>query len=98
MKKSHLALLSLLFGAMASTTTYAHDSIGFNLNIGRPSYYAPPTVYYSPPPVVYYEPRPVYREYYGSTAQAYYTPRGYYYDHRRWGGHHRHHEHDDDDD
>ena len=101
MKKTQLGLLAVLLGLSLSTSVFAHDSIGFSLNIGQPYYYdyAPP-VYYSPPPVVYYEPRPVYREYYG----AYYYPSDDRYyanddwkEHHEHHEHHRHHEHDDDD-
>lgn len=99
MKKAQLGLIGLLLGVSFSASVFAHDSIGFSLNIGQPYYYEPAPVYYSAPPVVYYQPRPVYREYYG----AYYNPRVVrYYDHDDWREHreheyHRHHEHDDDD-
>ena len=98
MKKAQLGILALLFGMSLSTSLFAHDSIGFSLNIGTPYYDEPPAVYYAPPPVVYYEPRPVYREYY----RTYYYPRvDRYYDNHDWRKHHRRHghrEHDDDDD
>lgn len=98
MKKTHLILLALLAGTSLSTSVFAHDSIGFSLNIGSPYYYEPPQVYYAPPPVVYYEPRPVYRGYYN----PYYYPRiDRYYDNDGWRRHHKRHGHrghDDDDD
>jgi hypothetical protein len=101
MKKTQLGLLALLLGVSFSTSVFAHDSVGFSLNIGRPYYYEPAPVYYSPPPVVYYEPRPVYREYYSSNPGTYYYPRvDRYYDndgdHHEHHGHHRHHDDDDD--
>jgi hypothetical protein len=105
MKKTQFGLLVLLLGISMSTPVFAHDSIGFSLNLGSPYYYAPPPVYYSPPPVVYYEPRPVYREYYSSNPNVYYYPReDHYYNNDGWRkhhehhGHHGHHEHDDEDD
>jgi len=102
MKKTQFGLLALLLGIGLSTNVFAHDSIGFSLNIGRPYYYDSPPVYYAPPPVVYYEPRPVYREVYSPAPYVYYYPRGdRYYGNDGWRGHHRrhgHHEHDDDDD
>lgn len=101
MKKTHLGLMALLLGISFSSSVFAHDSIGFSLNIGRPYYYEPPPVYYAPPPVVYYEPRPIYREYYGSNSNAYYYPRAdRYYDNDGWRGrrgHREHHDHGDDD-
>jgi len=61
------AALALLTAGV--TSAYAHDSVGFSLNIGVPGYYvAPPPVYYVPPVVTYYQPAPVY----------YYEPRSYY--------------------
>ena len=103
MRKIQFGLLALLLGMTVSTSSFAHDSIGFSLNIGRPYFYSPP-VYYSPPPLVYFEPRPIYREYYSSSPNVYYYPGvDRYYDYNDWRGyhehhwHHHHHYHDDDD-
>ena len=100
MKKTQFGLLALLLGVSLSSSVFAHDSIGFSLNIGEPYYYGPPPVHYAPPPVVYYEPIPVYHEYYSAGPSVYYDPRvGRYYDNdgrREHHDHHRHHEHDDD--
>ena len=63
MKKIQLGLFVVMLGWGFSTSLFAHDSIGFSLNIGQPFYYDSPPVYYAPPPVVYYQPKPVYREY-----------------------------------
>lgn len=99
-KTTRLGLMALLLGISFSSSVFAHDSVGFSFNIGRPYYYEPPPVYYAPPPVIYSEPRPVYREYYSSN---YYYPRAdRYYDNDGWRrhehrGHREHHEHDDDD-
>jgi len=103
MKKTQFGLLALLLGMSLSTSVFAHDSIGFSLNLGESHYYGPPPVYYAPPPVVYYEPRPVYREYYSAGPSVYYDPRvGLYYDNDGRREHHEYHEHhryhDDDDD
>jgi hypothetical protein len=105
MKKTQFGLLTLLLGMSLSTSVFAHDSIGFSLNIGEPYYYDPQPVYYAPPPVVYYEPRPVYHEYSYSNPKVYFYPRNERYsdnygrrDHHEYREHHRHHEHDDDED
>ena len=106
MEKIQLGFLAVLLGIGFSTTVFAHNSIGFSLNIGQPYYYEPAPIYYAPPPVVYYQPRPVYREYYSVNPGTYYYPRinSYYdnndYDNDGWRDHHehrwhRHHEHDD---
>ena len=104
MKKKHFAFLAVVFGMAVTTSAYAHDSVGFSLNIGVPGYYEAPPVYYVPPPVyyprptVYYTPAPVYYEQYGSRIYSQYDePRFRRYhddDHHGWRGHHRH---DDDD-
>lgn len=98
MKKAILGLSAVLLGIGLSTSAFAHDSIGFSLNIGQPYYYTPAPVYYSAPPVVYYEPRPVYREYYRESPVIYYPQVTRYYDRDDWRGHrhHRHHDRDDD--
>ena len=83
------AALALLTAGV--TSAYAHDSVGFSLNIGVPGYYvAPPPVYYVPPVVTYYQPAPVYyyetRSYY-----PYYSPNvSFYYrgGDRGWHGDH----------
>ncbi len=101
MKKIHFALIAVAFGMVGTTSAYAHDSVGFSLNIGAPAYYYDPPVYYAPAPV-YYTPPPVYVR----AAPVYYEPYGpqayYGYDNRRFRhGHHgrgKHHRHDDDDD
>lgn len=97
MTKIRFALLGLVLAVAATTSAYAHDSVGFSLNFGAPAYYAGPPVYYAPPPVVYYRPAPVYYGgYYGSNASfSYYEPRRFWRDHdhgfRHGGhGHHRH--------
>lgn len=101
MKKFHLTLVAGLLALAATTSANAHDSFGFSINLGAPSYYvgppvvyAPPPVYYSRPPVVYYQPAPVY---YGPSAYyRYYDGPRFRYDHgyyRGWRGH----RHDDDD-
>lgn len=91
MNKFRLGLLTLVLGLAGATSAYAHDSVGFSLNIGVPGYYtSPPPVYYTPPPVVYYSRPPVV---YYEPAPIYYGPRAYfrYYDApRRW-----HHDRDD---
>jgi len=92
MKKFRLGLLALALGLVGATSAYAHDSVGFSLNIGIPGYYASPPTYYAPPPVVYYSRPPV--VYYEPTP-IYYGPRAYFrYDDgpRRW---HRDHDRDD---
>lgn len=101
MKKIQLGFLAVLLGIGFSTTVFAHDSIGFSLNIGQPYYYEPAPIYYAPPPVVYYQPRPVYREYYSVNPGTYYYPRvDRYYDNDGWRDHHEHrwHRHHGDDD
>lgn len=99
MKKVVLGLSAILLGVGLTTSAFAHDSIGFSLNIGQPYYYEPAPVYYSAPPVVYYEPRPVYREYYRESPTVYYYPQvTRYYERDGWRGHHGHHRHHDRDD
>ena len=83
MKRTQLGLLALLLGMSLSTNVFAHDSIGFSLNIGSP---------------YYYEPRPVYRGYYNPyyypRIDRYYDNDGWRKHYRRHG----HRGHDDDDD
>src|SRR5258708_4544181 len=64
--KKFLLTLAALFVIAGTTSANAHDSFGFGIPLGAPSYYVgppvvygPPPAYYSPPPVVYYEPPPV---------------------------------------
>lgn len=96
MKKIRLVFLALALMLAGASSAYAHDSVGFSVNLGFPGYYAapPPVVYYSPPPAVYYSPVPAYYNYYGpsvyyrSYEPRYYHDRGYrrgWDDHR--GGH-----------
>ena len=107
MNKVRLVFVFALLTFAGMTTASAHDSFGFNIILGAPSYYvgppvvyAPPLIYYSPPPVIYYEPAPVY---YGPSAYSRYydEPRfvhehGYYRG-RHDNGHRHRHGHDDDD-
>lgn len=96
-KKSGLVLL-LILGSVGSA--YAHDSFGFNINLGNPYYYYPSQpVYYSPPPVYVAAPRPVYHHqvvYSYGDAQPYYQDdeRYYRHEHEHDGYEHEHeHEH-----
>jgi hypothetical protein len=105
MKKLRLTLVFALLVFAGMTTASAHDSFGFNIILGAPSYqveppvvYAPPPIYYSPPPVIYYEPAPVY---YGPSAYSrYYDEPRFVHEHEYYRGRHHHghgHGHDDDD-
>ncbi len=55
-----IGIITLLtLGSMGSA--YAHDTFGFNINLGNPYvYYPSQQVYYNPPPVYVDEPRIVY--------------------------------------
>ena len=73
----------------------AHDSFGLSINLGGPSYYAPPpSVYYAPPPVVYYRPAPVY---YGPNAYFRFSNDDRWHRHREfrrgWDNHRHGHDH-----
>ncbi len=101
MKKIRFSLIAIAIGICGTTGAYAHDSVGFSLNIGSPGYYYDPPVYYAPPPVyyarppVYIPPAPVYFEPYGP--RVYFRNDDWRFRHgpHGWG---RHHRHDDDDD
>jgi hypothetical protein len=103
------AALAFAFLVLAGTTSAgAHDSFGFNIILGAPSYYvvppviyAPPPVYYSPPPVIYYERAPVYSgpgAYFGYYDEPRFVhERGYYRDKHDHRHDHRHGHGEDDD-
>jgi len=111
--KKFVLTLAALFVIAGTTSASAHDSFGFSINLGAPSFYVgppvvygPPPVYYSPPPVVYYDPPPVvYYEpapvYFGAGRDVrYYNGPRFFHEHGYYRGRHGHGRghHDDDDD
>lgn len=105
MRKIHFVLFALFLATIGTAKAYAHNSFGFNLNIGGGGYYyAPPPVYYTPPPPVYYasprvyyQPRPAYQGYFGPGAYIRHDGRRYYDNgYRGWRGYRGRHDDDND--
>lgn len=103
MRKIRFVLFALFLAVVGTAQAYAHNSFGFNLNLGGGGYYAPPPVYYTPPPPVYYappqvyyQPFPAYQGYFGRGAYIRHDGRRYYDNgHRGWRGHRGHRDDDD---
>ena len=103
MKTFRFTFMLAFFVIAGTTSASAHDSIGFSINLGVPSFYVgppvlygPPPVHYLPPAVIYYEPAPVY--YVSNDYYRYYgEPRYRHQDGYHRGRHGHGHDRDDDD-
>lgn len=86
---------TLAAGAVFSRTALADDRVFFSLNLGAPTYYAPPVPYYAPP-VVY--PPPAYWSFGFYSSPVYHhhhRHHEHHYEHPHHYGHWRHHDDDD---